>query len=55
MGGYQFHNNEEVEIAVCECKSPISTATGFLNSCQDGMNASMCLRIILKNNDTLVK
>jgi uncharacterized protein (DUF4213/DUF364 family) len=39
----------------CECKSPISTATEFSNSRQDGTNASICLGVMLKNNDTSVK
>jgi hypothetical protein len=39
----------------CECKSPISTARAFLNSCQDGTNASVGSRIMLKNNDTSVE
>jgi hypothetical protein len=33
----------------------MSTATEFLNSCQDGTNASMCSGIMLKNNDTSVE
>jgi hypothetical protein len=39
----------------CECKNPISAATEFLNSCQDGTNASMCSGIMLKNTDTSVE
>jgi hypothetical protein len=38
----------------CECKSPISTATEFLNSFQDGKNASVCSGIELKNDYSLV-
>jgi hypothetical protein len=32
----------------CEYKSPISTAMEFLNSCQDGANAALCLGLFLK-------
>jgi hypothetical protein len=32
----------------CECKSPLSTATQFVNPCQDGTNASMCSGNVLK-------
>jgi hypothetical protein len=28
---------------ICQCKGPISTTEEFLNLCQDGTNASMCL------------
>jgi hypothetical protein len=34
----------------CEYKKPIYTAKRFLNSCQDGTNASILSEIILKNN-----
>jgi len=34
----------------CEYKKPIYTAKTFLNSCQDGTNASILSEIILKNN-----
>jgi hypothetical protein len=56
LGGRRFRNNKEVETAVREwlrMQEPVSTATEFLNSCQDGTNASMCKGIILKNNGTL--
>jgi hypothetical protein len=36
----------------CKYKSPVYTAMEFLNSCQDRTNASMCLGIMLKANDT---
>jgi hypothetical protein len=36
----------------CKCKSLISTEMGFLHSHQDGINASVCSWIMLKNNDT---
>ena len=36
----------------CKCKSPICTVTEVLNLCQDGIKASICLGIMLKNNDT---
>jgi hypothetical protein len=39
----------------CKGKSPISTATEFLNSCQGWTNASMCSGIVLKNDDTSVQ
>jgi hypothetical protein len=32
----------------CKCKSLISTGTKFLNSCQDGINGSVCQRSMLK-------
>jgi hypothetical protein len=35
----------------CECKSPVFTMMKFLNSLQDGTDASICLGIMLKNND----
>jgi len=35
----------------CECKSPVSARTKFLNPYQDGTDASICLWILLKNND----
>jgi hypothetical protein len=37
----------------CEYKSPISTATEFLNPCPDDINAKYSV-IMLKNNDTSV-
>jgi hypothetical protein len=58
LEGCQFHNNEEVEMAVVngyKCRSPVSTMTVFLTSCQDGTNVSMCLEIMMKNNDTSVE
>jgi len=36
----------------CEYKSPVSNVTGFLNLCQDGTYALLCLEIMLKINDT---
>jgi hypothetical protein len=39
----------------CEHKLLISTATKFLNACQDGTNASKCLGIMLKNIGTSVE
>jgi hypothetical protein len=36
----------------CEFKGLISVMTGFLNQCQDGRDASVCLGITLQNNDT---
>jgi hypothetical protein len=38
-----------------ECKSPISTATEFLISCQDETNASMSSGTVLKNSGTLAE
>jgi hypothetical protein len=35
----------------CECSSLISGALEFLNLCQDVTDASVCLGIVLKNND----
>jgi hypothetical protein len=35
----------------CECKTSFSTEAEFLNSCPNGTNASMCLEIMLKNNN----
>jgi hypothetical protein len=43
FGGHWFHSNE-VETAVHEW-------WGFLNLHQDGTNTSMCLELMLKNND----
>jgi hypothetical protein len=37
-----------------KCKSPISALMEYLNLCQDKTNASMCLGITFKNDDTLV-
>jgi len=34
-------------VSGCECKIPISTASEFLNSCQDGTNASGCWGVVL--------
>jgi hypothetical protein len=39
----------------CEYKSPVSSMTEFLNSCQDVINASLCLGIELNINDTSVE
>jgi hypothetical protein len=50
-----FHNNEEVEMALCQClqsKIPISTATTFLNLCQNAANASKWSDIMFINNST---
>jgi hypothetical protein len=44
VGGHQFHNNEEVEMAIRELlqrQEHDSSTTGFLNSCQYGTNASV--------------
>ena len=38
-----------------ECKILISTLTEFLNLCQGGMNAFMCLGIMLEYNYSLVE
>jgi hypothetical protein len=35
----------------CEFKGLISVTMEFINSCQDGRDASLCLGIMLKNND----
>ena len=37
---------------VCEYKGSISVLMKFLNWCQDGREASVCLGIMLRNNDT---
>jgi len=34
----------------CECKSLIYTGMEFLNLCESGQNASVCLGSLLKNN-----
>jgi hypothetical protein len=39
----------------CEWKSPVFTATEFLNSYQVGTNASLCSGITPKNNDVSVE
>jgi hypothetical protein len=39
----------------CESKSLISIATEFLNTCQDGKNASVCSGIMLKNKNASVE
>jgi hypothetical protein len=36
----------------CEFKGLISVVMEYLNWCQDGIDASVCLGIMLKNNDT---
>jgi hypothetical protein len=38
----------------CEFKSPISTATEFLNLYQDRTNTSICSGTVLKNSGTLM-
>jgi hypothetical protein len=38
----------------CGCKSPFSAVAEFLDLCQDGINASLFLGIMWKNNDTSV-
>lgn len=60
LGIRRFHSNEEVDMTVREWlrkkkKSPVSTATDFLNSCQDGNGASLCSGIMLKNDDSSVR
>jgi len=39
----------------CECKSLIYTGMEFLNLCESGQNASVCLGSLLKNNGFLVE
>jgi outer membrane lipoprotein-sorting protein len=39
----------------CEHKSQISTVTEFVNSYQNGTNASAYLEIVLKDNETTVE
>jgi hypothetical protein len=51
LGSNQFNNNEEVEMAVAECKSLISTVMEFLSLRLVVSNASMFTGIMLKNND----
>lgn len=51
LGSHQFNNNEEVEMAVGECKSLISTEMEFLSLCPVVSNASVFSGIMLKNND----
>ena len=50
-----FHNNDEVEMALCQClqsKIPISTATTQLNFCQNAAaNTSKCSSIMFTNNN----
>jgi hypothetical protein len=36
-------------------QKPVSTTTEHFNSRQEGMNASLCSRIMMKNNDTSAK
>jgi hypothetical protein len=38
-----------------QMQEPNSAAVEFLNLCQDGTNASVCLGIMLKNNYTSVE
>lgn len=47
FGGHWFHSNE-VEMAVHKW-------WGYLNLRQDGTNASMCLGLMLKNNDSYME
>jgi len=42
MRSCQFHNNEEVEMAGCECKRVIYTVMKFLNSYQGWTHAAVC-------------
>jgi hypothetical protein len=42
-------------VSGCKCKSLISTMTEFLNLCQDGTDTSVCLGIMLKNNNVAVE
>jgi hypothetical protein len=57
LGGCRFHINEAVELVIREwlqMQEPVSTVTEFLNTRHCRTNASMCLGIVLKNDDTLV-
>jgi hypothetical protein len=54
LGGHQFHNIRMWKWLVmngCKCMSLIPTEMGYLHSHQDGINASICLGIMLENND----
>jgi len=42
MKGCQFHNNEEVEMASCECRRVINTVMKFLNFYQGWTHAAVC-------------
>ena len=57
LGGHRFHSNEEVEMAIHELsqrRDHNSATMEFLNSCQNGTNASVCWRIVFKNDASLV-
>jgi hypothetical protein len=47
LGDHPLHNNNEVEMAFCECKN-LTATTEFLKSGQDKTNASMCSAIMIK-------
>jgi hypothetical protein len=53
LRGHQFHNNEELETVFvygCKCMSLIFYCNViFLNSCQNGTDASIHSRITMKN------
>jgi len=38
----------------CACKSPVSTVTGFLNSCQNWTDELIRLGSMMRSNGTLV-
>jgi len=52
-----INSNEQMCLFVngCERQIPISPSMEFLNSCQDGTNALVYSRIMLTNNDAVVK
>jgi hypothetical protein len=54
LTGQHFYNMD-VRMAVQKCKSLISDVMEFLNLCQDWINVSMCLWIVLKNDNTSVE
>ena len=55
LGDHRLHNMRMWKWLFtngCKCKSLISTEMGFLHSHQDGIKASVCSGIMLKNKDT---
>jgi hypothetical protein len=53
---FQFHNVRKRKwlfVNGCKCNSLIFTIMKFSDPCQDGMNVSICLGIMLKNYNSL--
>jgi len=58
LGNHEHHKNKEVKMALHEwltLQGPDLYPDGLFNLCCDWTNASMCLRIMLTNNDTSEK